>query len=67
MEKELDEVMALVSDMRRVLINLAGEEAEKARGEVVGEASRLAQEALAQIKAEAEKEAEKILCKGCPR
>ena len=64
MEKDLDEVIARVSDKKKVLLNLAREEAERTKDLVIGETSKFAQEDLTKIEAEAEKEAEKIRSKG---
>ena len=60
-EKELDQITVRVSDMKKMLVNSAKEESEKAKVEVLTEVAKLAQKSLTEIEAEAKKEAEKIL------
>lgn len=53
-----------VADMKRLMMSLARDEAEKAKGEAMEELSKLGEKILSEAKSEAEREAEKILKKG---
>jgi vacuolar-type H+-ATPase subunit H len=61
MEKYIDELAASVSDMKRLLINMAEDDAEKVKKEFLDETTKLAREKLAIIEKEARTEAETIL------
>jgi vacuolar-type H+-ATPase subunit H len=63
MEKELDEVKSRISDMKRILQTVAIEEAEKAKAVALEQANTLAQEKMAKVRTDAEKEAAEIVSK----
>ena len=63
MEKELDEVKSRISDMKHILQTAAIEEAEKARVVALEQANTLAQEKMAKVRTDAEKEAAEIVSK----
>jgi len=64
METRLDDLTSQVADLKRKLLNFAETESEKAKAEVIEQASKEAQDALDLARDSAQKEASSIVAKG---
>ncbi len=60
-EKEIDEAKEWLGEAKRLIVNLAAVEGERAMTEALNEANMIAQQNLARARLEAEKEAERII------
>jgi vacuolar-type H+-ATPase subunit H len=63
MERELDQLDSQVTEIKRLLINAALKEADKASTSSIEEAKKVVQETLVKVHSEADREATEIIAK----